>query len=301
MESNALWQEVNKQLGVNLKLNLNSQADYQSVKLPTIIAGDDLPDILYIAPGTVIAGLPKFLQAKCADLTPYLSGDAVKDYPNLANFPTLAWQGVVFNKAIYGVPAPYPLFLWVHWVHQELLDADSLQQPKNLDEYKSLLKHFTDPQQDRYGLATENTNGYGITNGFFTAMYGVPNTWGVDAAGQTDGRRRDRPVQGRDQHRARAVGGRRVLAELAAIQHWHRAHRLRGAQVRVPLRRFPGRLADVFQQRAEPRIRRASTASCRHSRRRRACSRPTGRSRAFSATACSRRPAPSASRSSCAC
>jgi putative aldouronate transport system substrate-binding protein len=184
MESNALWQEVNKQLGVNLKLNLNSQADYQSVKLPTIIAGDDLPDILFIAPGTVIAGLPQFLQAKCADLTPYLSGDAVKDYPNLANFSSLAWQGVVFNKAIFGVPAPYPLFLWVHWVHQELLDADNLQQPKNLDEYKSLLKHFTNPQQDQYGLATENTNGYGITNGFFTAMYGLPNTWAVDAAGK---------------------------------------------------------------------------------------------------------------------
>jgi putative aldouronate transport system substrate-binding protein len=184
VESNALWQEANKQLGVNLKLNINSQADYQSVKLPTIIAGDDLPDILYIAPGTVIAGLPRFLQAKCADLTPYLSGDAAKDYPNLANFPTLAWQGVVFNKAIFGVPAPYPLFLWVHWVHQELLEADNLQPPKNLDEYKSLLKHFTNPQQDRYGLATENTNGYGITNGFFTAMYGLPNTWGVDGAGK---------------------------------------------------------------------------------------------------------------------
>jgi putative aldouronate transport system substrate-binding protein len=184
IESNALWQEVNKQLGVTLKLNLSSQVDYQTTKLNTIIAGDDLPDILFIAPGTAINGLPQFLQAKCADLTQYLSGDAVKDYPNLANFPTLSWQSVVFNKAIYGVPAPYPLFLWVHWVHQELLDRDGLQPPKSLDEYTSLLKHFTTPQQDLYGLATENTNGYGITNGFFTAMYGVPNTWSVDANGK---------------------------------------------------------------------------------------------------------------------
>jgi putative aldouronate transport system substrate-binding protein len=184
MDSNALWQEANKQLGVTLKLNINSQVDYQTAKLATIIAGDDLPDILYIAPGTVIAGLPQFLQAKCADLTPYLSGDAVKDYPNLANFPSLSWQSVVFSKSIYGVPSPYPLFLWVHWVHQELLDRDNLQQPKNLDEYKNLVKHFTNPQQDMYGLATENTNGYGITNGFFTAMYGLPNLWSVDANGK---------------------------------------------------------------------------------------------------------------------
>jgi putative aldouronate transport system substrate-binding protein len=184
VESNALWQEVNKQLGVTLKLNINSQVDYQTTKLATIIAGDDLPDILYIAPGVAINGLPQFLQAKCADLTQYLSGDAVKDYPNLANFSGLSWQSVIFNKAIYGVPSPYPLFLWVHWAHQELLERDGLQQPKNLDEYITLLKHFTNPQQDIYGLATENTNGYGITNGFFTAMYGVPNNWSVDASGK---------------------------------------------------------------------------------------------------------------------
>jgi hypothetical protein len=112
MESNALWQEVNKQLGVTLKLNINSLVDYQTTKLATIIAGDDLPDILYIAPGTAINGLTQFLQAKCTDLTQYLSGDAVKDYPNLANFSNLSWQSVIFNKAIYGVPSPYPLFLW---------------------------------------------------------------------------------------------------------------------------------------------------------------------------------------------
>src|ERR1051326_1075261 len=80
LDSNALSQEVNKQLGVTLKLNINSQVDYQSGKLATLIAGDDLPDILYIAPGTALNGLPQFLQAKCADLTQYLSGDAVKDY-----------------------------------------------------------------------------------------------------------------------------------------------------------------------------------------------------------------------------
>ena len=177
LDANSLWQQVNKDLNVNLKLNISSLADYQSTRLATIIAGDDLPDILYISPGTALNGLPQFLQAKCADLTQYLSGDAVKDYPNLANFPTLSWQSVVFNKSIFGVPAPYPLFLWVHWVHGELLDQDGLQPPKDLDEFTTLLKHFTNPQQDFYGLATENNVGYGITNGWFSAMYGLPNVW----------------------------------------------------------------------------------------------------------------------------
>ena len=122
MESNALWQAVNKELGVNLNISVQPQADYGTVKLPTIIAGNDLPDILYIATNAIIPQLPAFLKAKMADLTPYLSGDAIKEYPNLANFPTPAWRQVVFNNAIYGVPVPYPMFLWVHWVHQDLLD-----------------------------------------------------------------------------------------------------------------------------------------------------------------------------------
>jgi putative aldouronate transport system substrate-binding protein len=185
MDSNALWQEANKQLGVTLRMNITPLADYQTTKLATIIASNDLPDILYIAPGTVVAGLPEFLKAKCADLTPYLAGDAVKDYPNLANFPTLAWEGgVVFNKAIYGVPAPYPLFLWVHWVHQEWMDQDNQQLPKNLDDYTALLKHFTNPQQDRYGLAMESNVAYGVTNGFWPAMYGMPNNWQLDSSGK---------------------------------------------------------------------------------------------------------------------
>jgi MFS family permease len=60
--------------------------------------GDDLPDIIHFpgglnafvgAAGT--ANLPQFLQTRSADLTPYLAGDAIKDYPFLAAIPTYAW------------------------------------------------------------------------------------------------------------------------------------------------------------------------------------------------------------------
>ena len=51
-----------------------------------------------------VNNVPQFLQASCADLTPYLAGDAVKDYPNLAAYPTNSWKPMVFNGAIYAVP-----------------------------------------------------------------------------------------------------------------------------------------------------------------------------------------------------
>jgi putative aldouronate transport system substrate-binding protein len=180
MDSNALWQAVNKELGVNLNVNIQAQSDYATVKLPTIIAGNDLPDILYIATATVIQQLPQFFKAKMADLTPYLSGDAIKEYPNLANFPTLTWRHTVFNNAIYGVPVPYPLFLWVHWVHQNLLDDEKVERPKDAAEYKKLLQTFTRPNQNLYGLGVENNVGMGTTNGLFDGIFGVPNVWSLD-------------------------------------------------------------------------------------------------------------------------
>jgi putative aldouronate transport system substrate-binding protein len=182
MDSNQLWQAVNKELGVTLNINIQPQADYPTVKLPTIIAGNDLPDILYIATNAAIQQLPVFFKSKMADLTPYLSGDAVKDYPNLANIPTVAWRQVVFNNAIYGVPVPNSLFLWVHWVHQNLLDEDGLARPRNAQEYKSLAQHFTRPDQSLYGLGMENTIGMGTSNGWLTGMFGAPNLWKLDQA-----------------------------------------------------------------------------------------------------------------------
>ena len=36
--------------------------------------------------------ISQILQTQAADLSPYLSGDAVKDYPNLAAIPTFSWK-----------------------------------------------------------------------------------------------------------------------------------------------------------------------------------------------------------------
>ncbi len=182
MDSNSLWQAVNKELGVNLNISIQPQADYATVKLPTTIAGNELPDILYIATNAVIPQLPTFLKAKMADLTPYLSGDAIKEYPNLANFPQLIWRHTVFNNAIYGVPVPFPLYLWVHWVHQDLLDRENLQRPKNVDEWKKLLQHFTQPNNNLYGLGVENNVGMGVTNGYLTGITGTPCLWSLDSS-----------------------------------------------------------------------------------------------------------------------
>ncbi|HUZ76293.1 MAG TPA: hypothetical protein VMV93_01780 [Chloroflexota bacterium] len=181
VDQNPAWQAINKELGTNVKINAVPLNDY-FVKLPTIVAGGDLPDLLYIPSASALAELPKFLNSAMTDLTPYLSGDAIKDYPNLANFPPNAWRNVVFNNAIYGVVVPYPPFLWIHWAHQELLDQDHLSMPTSAADYTNLLKHFTNPQQNLWGVGIENSpgTGFSLDVGFFSSFFGAPNQWGYE-------------------------------------------------------------------------------------------------------------------------
>jgi hypothetical protein len=77
-ESNPTWQYINKQLNADVRMNLMPSLDYLT-HFATLVAGDDLPDIIHIYQGYKLApNLPAFFKAKCADLTPYLAGDAAE-------------------------------------------------------------------------------------------------------------------------------------------------------------------------------------------------------------------------------
>jgi putative aldouronate transport system substrate-binding protein len=186
MDQNAGWQEVNRQVGSTLKVNITPFADYFATKLPVTIAGGELPDLFFIIADPGITLVPEFFNARVADLTPYLSGDAVQEYPNLAAIPTRAWKTTVYDAKIYGVPVPLRPYFWWFWVHQELLDQASLKQPTNADELKKQLVQFTQPQQGLWGQGVEAgpIYAYGLWMGLFTAIFGAPNNWAVDSGGK---------------------------------------------------------------------------------------------------------------------
>src|SRR5205823_7056443 len=82
LDQNPAWQAVNKAMNADVRFNIVTSADYP-VKLGTIMAGSDLPDMMYMyaRPGSAstlaaASGIPQFLQAKREDLTPYLAGHA---------------------------------------------------------------------------------------------------------------------------------------------------------------------------------------------------------------------------------
>jgi putative aldouronate transport system substrate-binding protein len=188
IDQNPAWQAVNKQINANMKVLQVAQSDYMA-RAATIMAGNDFPDLFALTPNTLgIAQLPQFLKSSYADLTPYLAGDAIKDYPNLAAFPTSAWTQCVFDGAILAVPNLRPQFQFTWFVNQSKLDALGASHPRTGDEFKRLLKELTRPQSNEYGIV-ELAPGYGLVyngpgNVPMLAMFGTPNNWSVDSAGK---------------------------------------------------------------------------------------------------------------------
>src|SRR5581483_7603062 len=80
--------------------------------------------------------------------------DAVKDYPNLANFPTPVWAECANNGLMYAVPVPRAPFLNAFLVRQDLVDQAGLQMPTTADDFKKFLMALTKPANKRYGLAS---------------------------------------------------------------------------------------------------------------------------------------------------
>lgn len=102
VDRNAYWQELNSRLGFTLSVSLVPSGDF-SDRFQTTVAGDQLPDLFTFFPGGV-PGLQGLLAERATDLTDLLGGDAVSDYPFLANIPTDSWRSAVYGGKIYGVP-----------------------------------------------------------------------------------------------------------------------------------------------------------------------------------------------------
>ena len=123
---------------------------------------------------------PEFLESQCADLTPYLAGDAIKDYPNLANLPSFAWPTMVFNGKIFAVPrvkgglaGPNGTSLIVQGKAFDQAGFGSLTFA-NVDEFTRALKTMVDPSKGVYALGGPARV---APHWWFLQCFGAPNQW----------------------------------------------------------------------------------------------------------------------------
>ena len=170
---NAFWVELNKRLGVDLKMQVTPASDYDA-KLATTIAGGTIPDVVRFQ--NLLPKMPQLMEAKFVNLADHISGDDVLKYPNLANLPSAAWKAGVFGKGFYGLPVSRPLVANGVFVRKDLFDAAGVTtQPKSYDEWLEGAKALSDPKKRRW--AEGRVDRFMAT--IFT-MSGVPNGWRRD-------------------------------------------------------------------------------------------------------------------------
>ncbi|MGW7680865.1 extracellular solute-binding protein [Kribbella sp. NPDC054772] len=178
---NAYWKAVNQALNVELKPTLVPQ-DF-GTKLAAVLASNDIPDIvtMNVPDFTSLKRAETVAQARFADLSEYLSGDAVKDYPNLARLPQNAWKPCVVKGKLLATPTLRIPTGSVVYTRRDLIEKlGGNPEPTSAAEFEQLCAAITDPAKKRYALA--NTGGW-MSSALIYPMFGVPNNWRRTADG----------------------------------------------------------------------------------------------------------------------
>jgi len=103
---NTYWQELEARLGITYEPDL-VPADVYSERLATIIAGGDLPDLLFLLPDPTRPLIyDSISQGAFLDLTEIVESGKIKEYNNLALIPDYMWDATRFEGKIWGVPKP---------------------------------------------------------------------------------------------------------------------------------------------------------------------------------------------------
>jgi putative aldouronate transport system substrate-binding protein len=184
-DQNVYWQELEKRLGITYEPTIIPADSYRE-KMAALVAGGNLPDLTVIEQLNAPDLLKAVNQGAFTDLTPFLEGDALKQFPNLAKLPDYGWRNVKIKKKIYGVPIvrfipDRAMYFRDDWV-QKLGGA----RPKNADEFFNWIVRFSkeDPDGngkpgDTYGLGGWGGGGTGLWYAypFFTMMFRAPHQW----------------------------------------------------------------------------------------------------------------------------
>jgi putative aldouronate transport system substrate-binding protein len=187
-DQNATWKTIEQALNSTVTMTVTPNADY-AARLQVVLAGSDLPDTMHVV-GTVASLIgQQFVEAQCADLTPYLSGGAAKNFPNLAAVPGYAYRGsgAIFNNRLYGIPIHRYLPAFWFFRNTEVWDAElgAGTVPKDAEDFKKMLQQLNRPQEGRYAIGNVGPTGptmWGIVS--FLELFGAPNMWTLQSDGK---------------------------------------------------------------------------------------------------------------------
>lgn len=122
----------------------NQDGNTYGEKLGAVLASSSIPDMVVVPGWELVGKIANAVTAKFMDLGPYLAGDKVKKYPNLAAIPSDAWRMSIFGGALRGIPMPAATANWIAPLYRkDLFDKKGYSVPKSPDEFLSWAKEAT--------------------------------------------------------------------------------------------------------------------------------------------------------------
>lgn len=167
-DGNAYYTSMNDLIGVDVVWQ-NQDGNTYDQKLGAVLASSEVPDVVVVPGWNMTGKIPSAIIGKFADLGPYLSGDAVKDYPNLAAIPTDAWQRSIFGGKLRGLPMPSSYVTGIVPLYrQDIFEKEGYEVPRSCDEFMALAKDATNAKAKRWAcldMKWTAFNAFGVLSG----------------------------------------------------------------------------------------------------------------------------------------
>ena len=182
-EQNDYWQALEERLDVTFTPTLTAEDGYND-KFSTTIASGSVPDLSFVQDTDAI-GQRALSDGAFADLSEVLAGDNIRQWPNLANVSTNAWEVSAKNGHIYGVPNENPYLTNFPVIRADLMRmAGHDSMGSTADEWLEVMTDIAGLGQAHgkqiWGLATIDGN----EQAMFEWMFRAGTTWQLDDSGK---------------------------------------------------------------------------------------------------------------------
>jgi putative aldouronate transport system substrate-binding protein len=146
----AYYRALDKAAGTRITWQ-NQDGNTYGEKLGAVLASSSVPDMVVVPSWELTGKIPNAVTSKFTDLGPYLAGDKVKKYPNLAAIPSDSWRMSIFGGALRGIPMPAASASFiVPYYRKDVFDKKGWSVPKSADEFLSWAKDATSAKAKVY-------------------------------------------------------------------------------------------------------------------------------------------------------
>ncbi|MFI7394281.1 extracellular solute-binding protein [Streptomyces tendae] len=167
-EDNAYYKAMNDLVGVDVVWQ-NQDGNTYDQKLGAVLASSEVPDVVVVPGWNMTGKIPSAIIGKFADLGPYLSGDAGKEYPNLAAIPTDAWRRSIFGGKLLGLPMPSSYVSGIVPLYrQDIFEKEGYEVPRSCEEFMAFAKDATNARAKRWAcldMKWTAFNAFGVLSG----------------------------------------------------------------------------------------------------------------------------------------